>query len=446
MEFEKHWRREYSLFQAVAYCRAISTFISELTGRTVLVRFEGEGGWTTGTTEKGSIAEIWRLIGKMLHTSPETVNEHFGVLQHTGEALVEISRPPQNLRDLALEKLVELHTRIHAALEAHGIILFTTFYDVEIVGKEFERAVLAHAAPSEVSKIVAYASRPEEKAHVLTIADHFGREEDLQKRVAFLRENFPWILATDPYIPPPSDEELTRYAESFSEASPEESDAAPALPPEVAELLPLYRKIIHLKDKRDEYRRQGAYVMHPLVEELMRRLSVTRDELWYTLPWELDRFLHEPEKMRADVAKRKTAYLYEAAHGGERLLQGRPAADLFVRDAPADTGTLTGTVGSTGKIRGKVRIVRSASEVKNFPAGYVLVATTTNPDYVPAMQRAVAFVTDEGGITCHAAIVAREMKKPAVVGVKSATKILHDGDEVEVDAEQGIVRVLNKNS
>ena len=58
------------------------------------------------------------------------------------------------------------------------------------------------------------------------------------------------------------------------------------------------------------------------------------------------------------------------------------------------------------------------------------------------MHRAAAFVTDEGGITSHAAIVAREMKKPCVVGTKNATRILGDGDMVEVDADSGIVKII----
>jgi pyruvate,water dikinase len=58
------------------------------------------------------------------------------------------------------------------------------------------------------------------------------------------------------------------------------------------------------------------------------------------------------------------------------------------------------------------------------------------------MQKAAAFVTDEGGLTCHAAIVAREMKKPCIIGTKIATKVLKDGDMVEVDANKGIVKIL----
>ena len=72
-----------------------------------------------------------------------------------------------------------------------------------------------------------------------------------------------------------------------------------------------------------------------------------------------------------------------------------------------------------------------------------MVATMTFPNFIPAMEKAAAFVTDEGGILCHAAIVAREMKKPCIIGTKIATQVLHDGQLVEVDAKRGIVKILS---
>ena len=74
----------------------------------------------------------------------------------------------------------------------------------------------------------------------------------------------------------------------------------------------------------------------------------------------------------------------------------------------------------------------------------ILIAIATHPDYVIAMQQASAFVTDEGGLTSHVAIVARELKKPCIIGTKIATQVLHDGDLVEVDADKGIVKILKK--
>ena len=66
----------------------------------------------------------------------------------------------------------------------------------------------------------------------------------------------------------------------------------------------------------------------------------------------------------------------------------------------------------------------------------------TTPDYVSAMKLASAFVTDEGGLLCHASIIARELKKPCIIGTKIATKVLKDGDLVEVNANEGFVRII----
>ncbi|MBW2963563.1 hypothetical protein KY306_02205 [Candidatus Woesearchaeota archaeon] len=108
----------------------------------------------------------------------------------------------------------------------------------------------------------------------------------------------------------------------------------------------------------------------------------------------------------------------------------------------SDIKELRGTVASTGIVKGKVKLVRTLDKLKEVEKGDILVAPMTTPDYVPAMEKAAAFVTDEGGMTCHAAIVSREMGKPCLIGTKIATKIFKDGDLVEVDAEKGIVKKL----
>ena len=74
--------------------------------------------------------------------------------------------------------------------------------------------------------------------------------------------------------------------------------------------------------------------------------------------------------------------------------------------------------------------------------GDILVSTATTPSIVPAMKKASAIVTDEGSLTCHAAIVSRELEITCVIGTKNASKILKDGMRVEVDADKGIVRIL----
>lgn len=104
---------------------------------------------------------------------------------------------------------------------------------------------------------------------------------------------------------------------------------------------------------------------------------------------------------------------------------------------------IKGQIAMKGKVEGIVRIISKKSEIEKLQNGEILIATMTTPDYIPAMKKASAFVTDEGGITCHAAIIAREMKKPCIIGTKIATKVFKDGDMVEVDAEKGIISLIS---
>jgi pyruvate,water dikinase len=115
--------------------------------------------------------------------------------------------------------------------------------------------------------------------------------------------------------------------------------------------------------------------------------------------------------------------------------------ELFSADVSGMT-EVKGTVASKGKAQGPARVVFSIRDIEKVQPGEVLVTSMTRPEHVPAMRKAAAIVTDDGGITCHAAIVSRELKKPCVIGTKMATKVFKDGDMVEVDAEKGIVRKI----
>ncbi|MHC1630043.1 MAG: phosphoenolpyruvate synthase [Methanoculleaceae archaeon] len=100
---------------------------------------------------------------------------------------------------------------------------------------------------------------------------------------------------------------------------------------------------------------------------------------------------------------------------------------------------LKGQGASPGIATGKVAIVRDMKDIGKVSEGDILVAQMTNPDMVPAMRRVAAVVTDEGGMTCHAAIVSRELGTPAVVGTKEATRELKDGQIITVDGERGVI-------
>ena len=101
-----------------------------------------------------------------------------------------------------------------------------------------------------------------------------------------------------------------------------------------------------------------------------------------------------------------------------------------------------GTVAYAGTVQGPARILRDISEVSKVRRGDIIICPMTWPSVIIALEKATAFVTDEGGVLCHAAILARELKKTCITGTKKATKLFHDNDMIEVDGKTGMVRKL----
>ncbi|MCS7092311.1 MAG: phosphoenolpyruvate synthase [Patescibacteria group bacterium] len=146
----------------------------------------------------------------------------------------------------------------------------------------------------------------------------------------------------------------------------------------------------------------------------------------------------------------------EWAKEGDNLyiVQARPVTTIGekkdkLKDLPegvkiSDTPILTGAPASPGIGTGHAKVLKSPKEINKVKEGDVLVAPMTSPDYVPAMRRAVAIVTNEGGVTSHAAIVSRELGIPCVVGTKEATVLIKDDTVITVDGSKGVVYLGSK--
>lgn len=118
---------------------------------------------------------------------------------------------------------------------------------------------------------------------------------------------------------------------------------------------------------------------------------------------------------------------------------------VIVKQAMANKSEINGIAVYPGRITGKARIILDPFHVKIFNENDILVTGMTRPEFMSLIKKSSAIVTDVGGVLSHAAIVARELKKPCVIGTKIATKVLKDGERVEVDAIKGIVRKLQSN-
>jgi len=154
-----------------------------------------------------------------------------------------------------------------------------------------------------------------------------------------------------------------------------------------------------------------------------------------------------------DLAARRDGCALLALRGELFVFTGEDAARLHAhaRAAGESSGRARGQVrelrglgASPGVVRGTARIVLGPADGDKVRRGDVLVSDMTQPDLVLACERAVAIVTDLGGMLCHAAVVSRELGIPCVLGTGDATRALRDGDTVEVDGAAGVVRVLQR--
>jgi phosphohistidine swiveling domain-containing protein len=159
---------------------------------------------------------------------------------------------------------------------------------------------------------------------------------------------------------------------------------------------------------------------------------------------DIEGYLSTGKLQREEIKKRYEACVFLASSDGGFPRIGSQS-EFAAWDAilePKITGDIRGLVACRGRARGRVSLHLDWTAITEIPEGNVLVTGMTNPQMVPYMKHVSAIITDEGGLTCHAAIISREMKIPCIVGTKVATRVLKDGDVVEVDAEKGIVRVI----
>jgi phosphohistidine swiveling domain-containing protein len=202
---------------------------------------------------------------------------------------------------------------------------------------------------------------------------------------------------------------------------------------------------LRLRASEQEYSEKLAEVYWSFIARMYPELAALA---WYLTPEEVFSGLKFTPAQTQEIEGQRFgfAFLNGELVPLDQLSQALGRHNIVLEEEASSDGvasTLHGTVAARGRARGKVRIVHSRADIGKVQEGEILVTEMTTPDFVPAMHRAGAIVTDEGGMTSHAAIVSRELGKPCVVGTRVATQRLRDGMEVEVDAEVGVVRILS---
>jgi phosphoenolpyruvate synthase/pyruvate phosphate dikinase len=202
-----------------------------------------------------------------------------------------------------------------------------------------------------------------------------------------------------------------------------------------------------VKEWKNYIREMANYKIKPLMEYVSDFSGVGLDQVsmftYEELKQILERGIGNISKQMVEDRFKESCFVF--AIDQLSITSDSQIVRKFV-DKDSNISTLKGFVAFPGKVSGIARIIVGESDFDKVKDGDVLVASTTRPDFLPVMKKTVAFITNEGGILSHAAIVARELKKPCIIGTKIATKVLKDGDLVEVDANLGTVRIIEKAS
>lgn len=219
---------------------------------------------------------------------------------------------------------------------------------------------------------------------------------------------------------------------------------------DVVNLFSILQTITLMQDDRKMLNAQVCYYLNGIIfEDLAKRVGVTLEQIQYIDIETLKQFMKTKDTawIKNELKSREEFLIIIQDGYTNKAFTGEDARNKLIeigieRQQVTQASECKGIIANKGISLGPVRILKTSSGVNNFKEGAILITGMTTPDFVPLMKKAAAIVTDEGGITSHAALIARELGIPCIVGTKIATKVFKDGDFVEVDADKGIVRKI----
>lgn len=367
-----------------------------------------------------------------------------------------------NLKKLSNKELLKLLIDHQDKKDRYSVFAWSAFilnnYVSERATSILDKYIENAGRQSEKQDMIDSLFKPEKRAAILQLQFEAEKHDGKSTGKVFedLYERYKWLSCLDLHDKPWTEEEFKKHIKSFTKTKSKKEIPFLNYAKELKiaaldlEYLQMAKRFVYIKDARDDFRRESVYHALPFFKEVANRMGLKPEDISFVQEQEIIDFLGGKGVVsKGTIAERKRGYVIFLSKNKNLIcLQGSdiPKAlklfKLVVKDE-AET-QITGMVASKGLAKGRVVIVRGVKDLSKVEVGDVLVAVTTHPDYVPAMRRAVAIVTDEGGVTSHAAIVAREFGVPCVVGTKKATKALKDGDMVDVNAEEGWVKKINK--
>lgn len=205
--------------------------------------------------------------------------------------------------------------------------------------------------------------------------------------------------------------------------------------------------LIQWQDERKENILKAIDYVDRVLFKVARKTKCSIRDLHYMIPIEvsLENLMSKEFKQELKQRRKGCIYFYDLKF--QKIISGskyHKFVSKLKEERKIEIKELTGLIANGGTTVGRIKVCLDLKSLNKVRNGDVLVASMTRPEHLLAMKKASAIITDEGGVTCHAAIVSREFQIPCVIGTKIATKVLKDGDLVEVKGNHGLVIVLNK--
>jgi len=217
--------------------------------------------------------------------------------------------------------------------------------------------------------------------------------------------------------------------------------------PAEKKIIDLARGYVHFRTYRLDQLFYSEFLVKNMLFEVAKRLELDYKDLILLSPLEISSSLSITPNLSTIIKKRRKSYAIVLDNYRLKIFSGLGSRLYSEGDGIHEkVGVIKGNIAYRGLVKGRARVILKKSDFNKFLPHDILVTSMTTPDFVPLMKACSAIVTDEGGITCHAAIISRELKKPCIIGTKMATQILKDNDLIEVDANQGIVKILKRET
>jgi len=304
-----------------------------------------------------------------------------------------------------------------------------------------------------------------EQYDLLKIAIEAKAGKNIESKLKQHAKKYSWMNSMNWWLPPFTTEHYRKEVEEIIKGNPSKQfkelqvnrkqqykEAANLLKelkknyPDAWRLIDIIRDMADLKEENWDVISTTGTRMRPKFGELASKFFLTYNQFMMMTRKEMLKTLKENNLSNSpkELNQRLKNYAIISRGSISTVISGNKSLDLLelVEKEVKKVSSLKGMSVWLGEATGKVRVLYSVDDIHKMQTGEILVCPMTDPDFMPAIKKARAIVTDQGGILCHAAIVARELQTPCIVGTEIATKVLKDGDLVEVDTDNGIIRKL----